>query len=103
MKVVFLTFILLGIIISTSHSEVEMKNEKALFAGGCFWCMEPPFENLEGVTEVVSGYTGGETKDPTYEEVSSGSTGHYEAIQITYDPSKVTYEKLLEVFWMNIT
>ncbi|MGB2661200.1 MAG: peptide-methionine (R)-S-oxide reductase MsrB [Candidatus Omnitrophota bacterium] len=79
-----------------------MKNEKALFAGGCFWCMEPPFENLEGVTEVASGYTGGETKAPTYEEVSSGSTGHYEAVQIIYDPSKVTYEKLLEVFWMNI-
>ncbi|MGD2279341.1 MAG: peptide-methionine (S)-S-oxide reductase MsrA [Candidatus Omnitrophota bacterium] len=89
-------------ILSTPHSEAEMKQEKALFAGGCFWCMEPPFENLEGVTEVESGYTGGKTEDPTYEEVSSGATGHYEAVLVTYDPSKVSYKKLLEIFWTNI-
>ncbi|HHT9126627.1 MAG TPA: peptide-methionine (R)-S-oxide reductase MsrB [Candidatus Brocadiia bacterium] len=76
--------------------------EKATFAGGCFWCMEPPFEKLEGIKEVVSGYTGGETKDPTYEEVSSGATGHLEAVQITYDPTIITYAKLLDVFWKQI-
>jgi methionine-S-sulfoxide reductase len=74
----------------------------ALFAGGCFWCMEPPFDKLEGVVSTMSGYTGGYKKDPTYEEVSAGGTGHVEAVQVIYDPDKVTYEKLLEVFWHNI-
>lgn len=78
------------------------KVEKATFAGGCFWCMEPPFEKLDGVLAVTSGYTGGTKKDPTYGEVSDGSTGHAEAVQILYDPSRVTYEKLLDVFWHNI-
>ena len=78
------------------------KKEIATFAGGCFWCMEPPFETLPGVSQVISGYTGGTKKNPTYEEVSSQSTGHIEAIQITFDPEKVSYEKLLEVFWRNI-
>ncbi len=76
--------------------------EKATFAGGCFWCMEPPFDKLPGVVSVTSGYTGGHKKDPTYEEVSSGTTGHAEAVQIVYDPSKINYEKLLDVFWHNI-
>jgi len=76
--------------------------EKATFAGGCFWCMEAPFEKLDGVIEVVSGYTAGQKEDPSYEEVCSGSTGHTEAIQILYDPSKVTYAELLDVFWMQI-
>jgi peptide-methionine (S)-S-oxide reductase len=76
--------------------------EKATFAGGCFWCMEPPFEKLDGVVSVVSGYTGGRTKNPTYEEVSSGSTGHAEAIEITFDPSKTGYARLLDIFWHNI-
>lgn len=74
----------------------------ATFAGGCFWCMEPPFKRLKGVKEVISGYTGGVVENPTYEEVSTGKTGHYEAVQITYDPAKITYEELLEVFWRNI-
>lgn len=74
----------------------------ATFAGGCFWCMEPPFDKLDGVVDTTSGYTGGTKKKPTYEEVSSGLTGHTEAIQIRYDPKKVSYEKLLEVFWHNI-
>jgi peptide methionine sulfoxide reductase msrA/msrB len=78
------------------------KYEKATFAGGCFWCMEPPFENLDGVIDVVPGYSGGQTKNPTYEQVSSGSTGHLEAVQITYDPAKVSYERLVEVFWTQI-
>lgn len=76
--------------------------ETAVFAGGCFWCMEPPFEKLDGVSKVISGYTGGSKDNPTYEEVSSGSTGHRESVEITYDPKKVTYAKLLEVFWKNI-
>jgi methionine-S-sulfoxide reductase len=78
------------------------KTEKAIFAGGCFWCMEAPFEKLPGVISVVSGYTGGSKENPTYQEVSSGGTGHTEAIEITYYPEKISYEKLLEVFWMNI-
>jgi peptide-methionine (S)-S-oxide reductase len=74
----------------------------ATFAGGCFWCMEPPYDKLPGVVDTISGYTGGRIRNPTYEQVSSGGTGHYEALQVRYDPRKVTYEKLLEVFWMNI-
>ena len=74
----------------------------AIFAGGCFWCMEPPFDAVPGVISTTVGYTGGETKNPTYEQVSGGSTGHTEAIQIVYDPTKVSYEQLLEVFWRNV-
>jgi peptide-methionine (S)-S-oxide reductase len=75
---------------------------KATFAGGCFWCMEPPFDKLDGVISTTSGYTGGQKLNPTYEEVSAGRTGHTEAMQIVYDPKKVSYEKLLEVFWHNV-
>ncbi len=74
----------------------------AIFAGGCFWCMEKPFDKLDGVTATVSGYTGGPVISPTYEQVSAGSTGHTEAIQITYDPKKISYDELLTVFWHNI-
>ena len=74
----------------------------AIFAGGCFWCMEPPFDALDGVMSTTSGYTGGQTKNPTYEQVSEGRTGHTEAIRVVYDPSKISYDKLLEVFWRNI-
>ena len=76
--------------------------EIAIFAGGCFWCMEPPYDEIPGVISTTSGYTGGHKKNPTYEEVSSGSTGHAEAVQIVYDPKKVTYQQLLDVFWPNI-
>lgn len=76
--------------------------EFATFAGGCFWCMEPPFDKIDGVTATISGYIGGDQKDPTYGEVSAGRTGHTEAVQVYYDPEKVTYEQLLEVFWRNI-
>ena len=75
---------------------------RAIFAGGCFWCMEHPFDVLPGVVSTTSGYIGGQKKNPTYEEVSSGRTGHTEAVQVVYDPKKVTYEKLLDVFWHNI-
>ena len=75
---------------------------KATFAGGCFWCMEPPYDKLDGVISTTSGYTGGQKKNPTYEEVSSGRTGHAEAVEVVYDPKKIGYEKLLEVFWRNV-
>ncbi|MFO7780350.1 MAG: peptide-methionine (S)-S-oxide reductase MsrA [Spirochaetia bacterium] len=75
---------------------------KATFAGGCFWCMEPPYDELDGVISTVSGYSGGHVEDPTYQEVVSGNTGHLEVMQVTYDPSVVSYEELLEVFWVNI-
>ncbi|WP_240518801.1 peptide-methionine (S)-S-oxide reductase MsrA [Leptolyngbya sp. BC1307] len=74
----------------------------ATFAGGCFWCMEPPYDQLPGVVSTTSGYTGGTVEDPTYTEVSAGGTGHVEAMQVRYDPSQVSYETLLETFWHNI-
>jgi peptide-methionine (S)-S-oxide reductase len=76
--------------------------EAATFAGGCFWCMEPPYDKLEGVVSTTSGYMGGTTKNPTYEQVSSGGTGHAEVVQVVFDPKKVSYAKLLEVFWHNV-
>jgi peptide-methionine (S)-S-oxide reductase len=75
---------------------------KATFAGGCFWCMEPPFERLKGVYSVTSGYTGGRVAKPTYEAVSAGYTGHREAVEIVYDPAQVSYQKLLDVYWHNV-
>jgi len=76
--------------------------ETATFAGGCFWCMEPPYDVLPGVVSTTSGYIGGHKKNPTYQEVTTGTTGHTEVVQVVYDPKKVTYQKLLEVFWRNI-
>ena len=76
--------------------------KKATFAGGCFWCMEKPYESYEGIVEVISGYTGGKLENPTYGEVSSGSTDHVEAVQVTYDVSKISYTKLLDIFWRQI-
>jgi len=74
----------------------------ATFAGGCFWCMVSPFDKIPGVIKVVSGYTGGHKENPTYEEVCAGVTGHAEAVQITFDPSRVSYRKLLDIFWRQI-
>ncbi|TWT25711.1 peptide-methionine (S)-S-oxide reductase MsrA [Planomicrobium sp. CPCC 101110] len=79
-----------------------MKTEKATFAGGCFWCMVKPFDTLPGIEEVVSGYTGGDLQNPTYEQVCSNATGHVEAVQITFQPDVFPYEKLLDVFWTQI-
>lgn len=78
------------------------EQKRAIFAGGCFWCMEPPFENTNGVIDVTAGYTGGRTENPNYQEVSSGTTGHYEAVEVIYNPEKVSYEQLLSVFWHQI-
>lgn len=83
-------------------SDKTSTRETAVFAGGCFWCMEPPFEALPGVLSVESGYTGGRVVNPSYEQVSTGSTGHTEAVKIVYDPRQVSYEKLLRVFWRQI-
>ena len=74
----------------------------ATFAGGCFWCMEPPYDKLDGVVSTISGYIGGDTQNPSYQEVSAGTTGHTEAVQIRYNPDRVSYQELLEVFWPNI-
>jgi peptide-methionine (S)-S-oxide reductase len=87
---------------SDDHNRPSGAQAVATFAGGCFWCMEHPFDQLEGVVSVTSGYTGGRTANPTYEQVSSGTTGHAESVQVVYDPAKVSYEKLLDVFWHNI-
>ncbi len=87
---------------SQGYAGSAARQEKALFAGGCFWCIESAFKEVPGVLQVVSGYTGGTRVQPTYEEVSRGTSGHYEAVEITYDPQKVTYPQLLEVFWRQI-
>ena len=84
--------------VGAAHAQ---KEEKAIFAAGCFWCTEEAFEKVPGVSSVVSGYTGGKVKNPSYEQVSSGRTGHAEAVLVTFDPKKVSYEKLLDVFWLN--
>ncbi len=110
LKKLFDTVLSLGMILASavaiaygaSQSTGPTETAKATFAGGCFWCMEPPFDKLDGVISTISGYAGGKKKNPTYEEVSAGNTGHAEVVQITYDPKKITYEKLLEVFWRNV-
>ena len=98
----FIFLLLLFSCISLGTSNMSQNTEKAYFAGGCFWCMEPPFEALDGVLEATSGYMGGETENPTYEQVSMGNTGHAEVVEIEYDPNIITYSELLEVFWRNI-
>jgi peptide-methionine (S)-S-oxide reductase len=94
--------LLAGLVVAFTPSVVRAELAKATFAGGCFWCMQPPFEALEGVVSTTVGYTGGSAKDPTYEEVSAGGTGHAESVQIVYDPAKIGYERLLDVFWHNV-
>lgn len=91
----------------TGHTGDVMGNKKtnlksAVFAGGCFWCTESDFEKVDGVVEVISGYTGGHQQDPTYREVSAGTTGHAEAVRVTYDPGKVSYKTLLKIFWRHV-
>jgi peptide-methionine (S)-S-oxide reductase len=88
----------------SAATETDSENglARATFAGGCFWCMEPPFDEVDGVVSTTSGYSGGAEKDPTYKQVSAGATGHTEVVQVLYDPATVSYEQLLEVFWRNI-
>jgi len=87
---------------STSKAAAEATIGKAYFAGGCFWCMEEAFEKVEGVLSATSGYMGGTVANPSYEDVSSGRTGHAESVEVVYDPAKVSYQKLLEAFWRNV-
>ena len=86
----------------TSAEESSKNIRTAVFAGGCFWCMEPPYDKLDGVLETTSGYSGGKVKNPTYEQVSGGGTGHAEVVQVKYDANKVSYAELLKVFWSNV-
>jgi peptide-methionine (S)-S-oxide reductase len=102
MAVVVLAWATIGAAGASVEATAAETRATAAFAGGCFWCMQPPFENLPGVLATTVGYTGGTKKNPTYEEVSAGGTGHAESVQVVYDPTKITYEKLLDVFWHNI-
>ena len=98
------TGLLLAAALATAPAAAQDKPDlkTAVFAGGCFWCMEPPFDKLDGVLATTSGYAGGMAPNPTYEQVSSGRTGHLEVLQVQYDPKKVTYDTLLEVFWRQV-
>jgi len=105
----FANLLLAGVALSTTAAATKKtvapaqeRLEKAAFAGGCFWCMEAPFDQLPGVVSVIVGYIGGSKRNPTYKEVSAGGTGHAEAVEIVYDPAKISYDKLLTVFWHNI-
>jgi len=101
-KAIYVFAALIILIFTGAVMSAEKKRSEAIFAGGCFWCMEPPYSYLDGVIDVSAGYTGGHVDNPTYHQVSTGRTGHYEAIRIIYDPEKVSYEKLLNIFWQNI-
>jgi len=94
--------VVIGVMLSAMSAADGKRLEKATFAGGCFWCMEEAFDKVDGVVSTLSGYTGGRKANPTYEEVSAGGTGHAESVEVMYDPTKVSYEKLLEIFWHNI-
>lgn len=95
----FLIVLLVAAMGSAGHAAEQAK---AVFAGGCFWCMEEVFEKVEGVVSVTSGYMGGQKTNPTYEDVSAGGTGHAESVEVVYDPAKVSYQKLLDHFWKNV-
>ncbi len=93
-------WLILAAVLVAASAQAQ-KTEQAIFAAGCFWCTEEAFEKVDGVVSAVSGYTGGSVKNPSYEQVSSGRTGHAEAVEVTFDPAKVTYDQLLDVFWLN--
>ena len=95
-------FIIIFIIFTNINFSHSAQKDKAYFAGGCFWCMEESFEKLNGVEEVISGYSGGVTENPTYKEVTYGNTGHFEVVEVVYDKKIISYAKLLENFWINI-
>ncbi len=107
LKTMLLSLIAAGTVMAGNDSKMKTtetaagKFEKATFAGGCFWCMEAPFDKLPGVVSVMAGYTGGKVIHPTYKQVSAGGTGHTEAVQIVFDPSRIGYARLLDVFWHN--
>ena len=95
-------FIIIFIIFTNINFSHSAQKDKAYFAGGCFWCMEESFEKLNGVEEVISGYSGGVTENPTYKEVTYGNTGHFEVVEVVYNKKIISYEELLENFWINI-
>lgn len=107
-RLIQMALVAMGALFATTFASAEPTPtaptgmEKATFAGGCFWCMEQPFRGVAGVSSVRSGYTGGDTIDPTYEDVSSGGTGHAESVEVIFDPDLVSYPKLLDIFWRNI-
>jgi len=88
--------------VAQAAKETPARKATAVFAGGCFWCMEKPFDDLAGVIDTVSGYAGGSVTNPTYRQVTAGGTGHFEVVQVTYDPAAVSFEELLNVFWVNV-
>ena len=92
----------LFVMLSSAIAQAPGELSKATFAGGCFWCMEPPYDKIDGVIETVSGFSGGDVENPSYDAVVRGGTGHLEVVQVVYDPDKVSYEQLLEIFWRNI-
>jgi len=96
------TMVLISLLIGAQVSASEQERKEAVFAGGCFWCMEPPYDELDGVLSTTSGFIGGHVSEPSYNEVVSGGTGHLEAVKVVYDPAKVSYDRLLDVFWRNI-
>ncbi len=100
MKRILFTVAAALLLFANGASAQELK--KAVFAGGCFWCVESDFDKVPGVVSTISGYTGGKTDDPTYRQVTAGGTGHYEAVEITYDPARVGYEMLLAAFWRSV-
>lgn len=102
MLTTWITLVFPLVLLMAISPEAKARDEKAIFAGGCFWCMEPPFHNTEGVIDVIAGYTGGNVDNPTYEQVISGSTGHFEAVEVRFDPDKVSYQELVNVFWRQI-
>lgn len=102
MKNIYSVISALILFLSAGEVMADTTTKTATFAGGCFWCMEPQFANITGVSKVVSGYTGGNVKNPTYEQVSTGKTGHLEAIEVTYDQAQVSYNSLLDIFWNNV-
>ena len=101
-KIINLKFLLIFILFIYADFSYAQNNKKAYFAGGCFWCMEETFEKINGVLEVTSGYSGGTTINPTYKEVTYGDTGHFEVIEIKYNPNIISFKKLLDIFWVNI-
>lgn len=108
MRFIFIIFFSIGLLLSSTFmprveaQKPAKQTKKAYFGGGCFWCMEPPYDKLPGVISTTSGYMGGQSENPTYKQVSTGQTGHVEVLEVEYDESLVSYEKLLEVFWQNI-
>lgn len=99
---ILVAIVLVLTVTAFAAEERTLAGKTAIFGGGCFWCMEPPFEQLEGVIDVMAGYSGGDEKNPTYEEVSSGRTAHIESVRVVYDPEKISYKELLDTFWRYI-